>query len=238
MQATLSAGQSGIGFKRARDIAAPAHLGALRAARPCIQAMIQDAVSAGLLPKRPFESRLDAVIETATSTYLEALDDEEKTTAKLHVQKAAQAAEAWQHTVDGHNGPVVTNPTVSELEHPSSASQDDDSDDVECSSTHRKSRLSAPQLQEQLSRLSDRTRLWRLKNTHEDRRLVPQDACAGSVLPPHDNIPSLSTNRSHTNASDPEKHTSPPLTPPPPAHNPSSQKQKANIAPLPSPPSN
>ena len=50
-QATLSAGQSGIGFKRVRDIAVPAHLGALIAAKPRIQAMIQDAAWAGFLPE-------------------------------------------------------------------------------------------------------------------------------------------------------------------------------------------
>ena len=55
-QATLSAGQSGIGFKRAPDIAAPAHLGSLIAAEPRIQATIRDADRAGLLPE---------VIETA-----------------------------------------------------------------------------------------------------------------------------------------------------------------------------
>ena len=37
VQATLSAGQSGKGSKRARDTAAPAHLGALVAAQPRIQ---------------------------------------------------------------------------------------------------------------------------------------------------------------------------------------------------------
>ena len=42
-QATLSAGQSGIRFKRARDIAAPAHLGALITAKPRILGMIRDA---------------------------------------------------------------------------------------------------------------------------------------------------------------------------------------------------
>ena len=42
-QATLSGGQSGIGYKKARDTAAPAHLGALIAAKPRMQAMIQDA---------------------------------------------------------------------------------------------------------------------------------------------------------------------------------------------------
>ena len=69
-QATLSAGQSGIGYKRARDIAAPAHLGALIAANPRIQAMIQDGVTAGLLPKQAWVTRLTAVIETAISTYV------------------------------------------------------------------------------------------------------------------------------------------------------------------------
>ena len=129
--------------------------------------MIQDGVTAGPLPKRPLETRLAAVIETATSTFFEALDGEVRATAQLHVQKAAQAAdEAWPQTVDGHNGPVVTNPTVSELEHPSSASQYDDGDDMDFSLNPRKRRLSAPQLQAQLSRLSDRTRLRRLKNTH------------------------------------------------------------------------
>ena len=47
-----------------------------------IQAMIQDAVTAW-----------PSVIERATSTYLGALDDEDKATAKLYVQKAAHAAD-------------------------------------------------------------------------------------------------------------------------------------------------
>ena len=55
--------------------------------------MSQDAVAAGLLPKQPLETRLAAVIETATSTYLGGLDDEGTATAKLIVQKAAQAAD-------------------------------------------------------------------------------------------------------------------------------------------------
>ena len=57
-QATLSAGHSGIGDKRARDIAAPAHLGASIETKPRTQAMIQDGVTAGLLPKQPLETRL------------------------------------------------------------------------------------------------------------------------------------------------------------------------------------
>ena len=64
--------------------------------------MIQDAVLAGLLPKHPLETRLAAVIQTATSTYLSALDDEDKATAKLYVQIEAQAADdSWQQTIGG-----------------------------------------------------------------------------------------------------------------------------------------
>ena len=94
--------------------------------------------------------------------------------------------------------------TVAVLEHPSSASQDEDSEDMDFSAT-RKSRLGAPQLQAQLSRLTDRTRLGRLKSTllskcawqqvtriedlchtHVSRKWVFHlDACAGSVLTPH-----------------------------------------------------
>ena len=93
------------------------------------------------------------------------------------------------------------------LEHPSSASQDEDSDDMDFSAP-LKSRLSGPQLQAQLSRLTDRSRLRRLKDTLlskgawqqvtriEDlchaqvshKWLYHLDACAGSVLTPHDYI--------------------------------------------------
>ena len=93
MQATLSAHQSGIGYRRARDRAASGTLGALIAARPRIQAMNRDAVTAGLLLQSFLEARLNQVSETATSTDLETLDDGDRATAKLYVQKAAQAAD-------------------------------------------------------------------------------------------------------------------------------------------------
>ena len=87
-------------------------------------------------------------------------------TARLYRQQAAQAAdESWQQTVQGHNGPTVMNRTVSEVEQSGSASRDDDDDSELTFAPHRKSRLSAPLLQAQLSRLSDRTRLRRLKDT-------------------------------------------------------------------------
>ena len=104
-------------------------------------------------------------------------------------------------------GPSVTNPTVSDLEHPSSASQDEDSGDMDFSAPE-KSRLSAPRLQAQLSWKTDRTPLRRLKNTllfrgawqqvtriedlchtHVSHKwLYHLDACGESVLTPHDYI--------------------------------------------------
>ena len=157
-QATLSAGQSGIGFKRARDIAAPADLGALIAAKQRIQGVIRDAVWAGLLLEQILEARLSEVIEAATSAALSALDSDEQATGKLYVQNAAQAAdEEWQQTVGGLQEPSVANPTIASLEHPSSTSQEEeDSDDTDFSAPW-KSRLSAPQRQAQLSRHTDRS---------------------------------------------------------------------------------
>ena len=146
-QATFSAGKSGIGFNRARDIAAPAHLDALIAAKPHMQGMIGDAVLAGRPPSPPISAH-----STTTSRQRRSC---------MYVQKAAQAAdEAWPQTAGGLQGPVVTNPTIASLEHPSSASHSDDRD-----SAPRKGRLSAPQLQAQLSRLTDRSRLRCLKDT-------------------------------------------------------------------------
>ena len=133
-QATFSASQPGIGFKRARDIAAPAHLGALIAAKPRIQGMIRDAVLAGLLPERILETRLSEVIQTATSIHLSALNSDEQATAELYVQKAAQAAdESWQHSFSGQQGPGVAGPTTASLGHPGSASQEEDSEDMDFS---------------------------------------------------------------------------------------------------------
>ena len=87
--------------------------------------MIRDGVWAGLLPEHLLEIRLTVAIETATSTCPSALDEEDKATAKLYVQKAAQAAdEAWQHTIGDLQGPGVTKPTIASLERPRSASED------------------------------------------------------------------------------------------------------------------
>ena len=69
-QATFSASQSGIGYKRARDIAGVAHLGALTADKLRILDVTHDVATAGMLPKQPLVTRLDSVIEAAVTAYL------------------------------------------------------------------------------------------------------------------------------------------------------------------------
>ena len=71
----------------------PARFGAFIAAKRRILATIQDAVMAGFLPQQPLVTRFAVVIEAATTADLEAFDDEDKATAKLYVQEAAQAAD-------------------------------------------------------------------------------------------------------------------------------------------------
>ena len=62
-------------------------------------------IRTGLLHEQIWETRLSEVIQTATSSYLSALDSYEQATAKLHVQKAAQEAdEAWQQNHRGTAG--------------------------------------------------------------------------------------------------------------------------------------
>ena len=55
--------------------------------------MIQDAVWAGLLPEHLLETRHTAVVEAATSTDLSAIDDDDRATATLFVQKGAQGVD-------------------------------------------------------------------------------------------------------------------------------------------------
>ena len=80
-QATFSAGQSGTGFTRARDIPPPAHLGALIAAKPHPRRSLG---RVSPLSRSWRRVSLSVVIETATSTYLSALDYDEQAAAKLY----------------------------------------------------------------------------------------------------------------------------------------------------------
>ena len=126
-QATLSASQSGIGFKRARDIAALAHLGALIAAKPRIHNMMRDAVLAGLLPEQLLEPRLSDVIELPplphTSVHLTVTSKRQQDCSS---RKPHRLRTSLGNTLSRGCRPGVAGPTIASLGHP--ASQDDDSD--------------------------------------------------------------------------------------------------------------
>ena len=77
--------------------------------------MIQDAVTAGLLLQRPLEARLNQVIESATSTYLETLDDGDRATAKLHVHKTKLGSEQLGTARAGHHKPDSRSPRTSQF---------------------------------------------------------------------------------------------------------------------------
>ena len=147
-KATLSAGQSRIGCKRSVDVARPAHLGAVVAARPRIRDVIRDATIAGLIAVQSLLARLDDLVETASAPFLDTLNDSGKRTAHSYLQQAVQAAdEAWQDMVHDKNWPTQSLVRKIAGMEPINPSPQGDKDGEEVTN--------APAL----SRLCDRTRL-------------------------------------------------------------------------------
>ena len=150
--------QPGMGCKRSTDSARVAHLRANVAARPRMQATVHDARTAGLLTADILSDRLLLLTATASTTSTETSDDSEQAAATRYLQKKALIADqAWQQTVRGRRGPsLVQCSLMSGLQAPSQQ-------------TARRARMSAPQLQQQHSRLRDMTKLWRLKMTSRSK---------------------------------------------------------------------
>ena len=170
--------------------------------------MIRDAVLAGLLPEQLLETRLSELIETATSTYLTMRSKRQHgcSSRKPHRQRTS-----LRNTLSrGSKAPE----SLARPLHPWDIPASPLSDDMDFS-VPRKSRLSGPQLQAQLSRLTVWTRLRRLKDTLLSKGAWQQvtriedlchaqvsrewlyhlDACAGSVLTPHDHITNVQKKR-------------------------------------------
>ena len=98
---------------------------------------------------------MDDLVATATAGFLDTLHDNERATAHVYLQKAAQAAdEAWEQMVP-----------VAEVERTDPAPQENEDAQEVTFAPARRGRLDAPQLQARLSQLSDRTRLRRLRDT-------------------------------------------------------------------------
>ena len=141
-------------------------------------------------PEQILEVRVSEVIETATSTYLSALEHDEQSTAKLYVQKAAQAAdEAWQQNWRTA-GARRHKPGPSHLSNTQAPPLE-----MKTATTWTRSALQA-QLSRLTGHVSDRLKdtllsmgAWEQVTRVEDlHHAQVSHACAGSVLTPHDYI--------------------------------------------------
>ena len=156
VQATLSAKEAGVGFRQASDVARPAHLGAFVAACPRVKEMIKSCTVAGLLPVSQLENQLDEQIAAAEVSYLGVLDEIEKVKAEDFIRRAKAAAEAaWEQMRTAAPGPTPNAPRIAR------DIGDNDNDDDGGTGRHRGGRISAPQLQHELSILTDATKARR-----------------------------------------------------------------------------
>jgi hypothetical protein len=150
-QATLSAKEAGLGWREALDVARPAHLGCLVAVGPRVKAMIQSGAVAGLLPVASLERRLDGLVNAAETAFLATLDEIEKVKAEEFLRRAKVAsASAWTHMVRDGAGPEPPAPRIAR-------EVGEQADDEANENNGRGRRISAPQLQRELSVLSDGT---------------------------------------------------------------------------------
>ena len=159
-QSALSVSEGGLGWRTASDVARPAHLGALVATGPRIRAMIHSAAEAGLLSLEKMEARLEDVTDSARAAFLERLDEVERVRAEEFIDRAKLAAnEAFQRVVGGAASPEPPPPV---LNHETGEAGDDDGDDAPPGAFKR---VSASQLQKELSKLVDQTKARRLDGT-------------------------------------------------------------------------
>ena len=162
--------------------------------------MIQDAATAERLSKHPLVARLDAIIEAATAVYLEALDGAEKPICKRQPRQPTHPGSKQLKGTMVQSSPIQQCQKMNRTALPHRMMMMTPNTPV----LHTEKGSSAHHsLQAQLSRLSDRTRLRRVKNTLHTKGAWQQvsrvedlchthvshlDACAGSVLTPHDYI--------------------------------------------------
>ena len=154
-QAALSDKQGGLGWRQALDVARPAHLGGLIAAAPRVKSMFRACEQAGLLSASRLQDRLSRTLSAAEATYLQSLDEVEKVRAEDFIRRAKATAEVmWTNLLDGNTAREPVAPRV-----PRDEGEDEEDDGVQT----RSAKLSAPQLQRELSMLVDRTKARRLE---------------------------------------------------------------------------
>ena len=133
--------------------------------------MIRNATNTRLVAAPLLLIRLDALVEDAAAAFLETLDDSERATALLYLPKADRAANgAFEQVAQEHHGPAVVGPTVADVQCADPTLQKDADGEQITNASARRRRLNALQLKTQVSRLSDRTKLRRLKHSLQAKR--------------------------------------------------------------------
>ena len=78
--------------------------------------MIRDVSSEGLRAQ-PVLERLDGLVDDAQQPLGDPTDGSEMATANFYLQKAVRAGdEEWEETVQGHHGPPVVGPLITDVE--------------------------------------------------------------------------------------------------------------------------
>ncbi len=168
-QATLAASVGGLGWRRARDVARAANLGALIMTIPKVRSMSAAAVRAGLLPEGGIEELLVGQVHEVEDVYLSDLDEAERERARDFLGKAKRAAEEqWRRVLIGSGAEGVPAPQAnveySSAGTPALQGNADETDGGQTDPENASRRLASPHLQKELSRLLDCTRLRALES--------------------------------------------------------------------------
>ena len=183
-EATLSTSQSGSGDKRTRDVARPAHLGALAAAKTPNLDMIRDATK----PNSCWSSLCwrGWTLPPSWTLLMNQRDPLPGSTCEK------QPKQQTNRGIQRHSSPTVTNPAVPDIEQGGSSSQDGDDSEP---TLEKSSRCTTGRLRRFKHTLHTKS-AWQqgprtedLCHTHVSHKwLYHPDACAGSAFTPHDNI--------------------------------------------------
>jgi broad specificity phosphatase PhoE len=165
-QASLAAAVGGLGWRRAKDTARPANLGALVSAGPKVRAMAAAAVHAGLIGAGQVETILEERTLRVETAYLGGLDEAERMKAEEFLRRAKRAAdEQLQAAVSGTNLRAQAPRIDARYDDQEGGSDDDVHDGGDGDAEGRGRGITGPHLQKELAKLQDCTRLRALEAT-------------------------------------------------------------------------
>ena len=178
-QATFAQTFGGLSWRRATDVARPAHLGSLVAVCPMVTDMCFQATKAGLLPAGVVERCLSEKVLRVRASYLDELDETEKVKAEEFLDQAAERSSAlWEGLLSGSGGvsvhaPVANIVYTSDSQEPPTERADAAPPDSSAAESGRRP-LNGLHLQKELARLQDCTRLRALEDSLRTQCNWPQ----------------------------------------------------------------